>query len=288
MKQKKAYVVGDSVSSSLSPYIFLYWFKKYNINNATYDFIEIKKTHFESEFKKILNQDCVVGLNVTIPYKERVFSFVDNKKSFLKEVSPPINCLTILRKEEGGAFGQTIYGQNTDTEGFEKTLYNKTPFGKTIEKNCCAIVLGYGGAAKAIIKSLTKNPNFKEILVFNRTFEKIKNLKDVFGQKTKPHKIEELKNCIKKADLIINTTPTNMMLEIKQPEIQPKCYGFDIVYRPWQGTGFLKNFKKENRIYGIYMLVYQAVPCFNLWFGIRPEVDEKMFHYLYKILKNKK
>ena len=60
------------------------------------------------------------------------------------------------------------------------------------------------------------------------------------------------------------------------------CVGFDVVYRPREGTGFLNHFEPSNRIEGIQMLVYQAIPCFKLWFGVEPEIDEQLFDVLYK------
>ena len=71
-------------------------------------------------------------------------------------------------------------------------------------------------------------------------------------------------------------------------DINPNCVGFDIVYRPWEGTGFLKHFKKENRIEGIYMLVHQAAPCFKEWFGVKPKTDDtELFKTLYEKMNKK-
>ena len=71
MSRKKAYVIGANVSTSLSPAIFHYWFEKHNIDGE-YGFIEIEEKHFDKEIKLILNDENLVGLNITMPYKEKI------------------------------------------------------------------------------------------------------------------------------------------------------------------------------------------------------------------------
>ena len=309
MSKKKAYVIGTNVSTSLSPAIFQYWFNKYNID-AEYGYIEIKEENFDKEIKIILKEEGLVGLNITIPYKEKISPYL--------EVGPPqrgwiindvVNCVTIesatpipprfkkLHDDvvsagkkpvlEWGKLGSNISGDNTDVEGFKAALYGSKSahiFQKT-KKSCCAIVLGYGGAAKSIIYSLMNDLNFKHIIVFNRTFDKIKKLKENFVFNTvEVKKLEDLPKHIKKAQLIVNTTPANMLAGQKNQDINPSCIGFDIVYRPREGTGFLKYFKKEYRIEGIHMLVHQAAPCFKEWFGVEPETEDAG---LFKTLFNK-
>ena len=104
----------------------------------------------------------------------------------------------------------------------------------------------------------------------------------------KPHKLEDLKKHTNKGDLIINTTPVNVLEDSLTWKISPDTTGFDIVYNPRGGTSFLKHFSPNKRIEGIQMLVYQAAPCFKMWFGVEPEIDEGLFDVLYKIMdKNK-
>ena len=298
MSKKKAYVIGTNVSTSLSPFIFQYWFKKYNIDWAEYGFIEIIEENFDKEIKTILKKDGLVGLNVTIPYKEKIISYIDNVRNPIKEThlsntkSPPINCLTIKQSHDINYSGFKIIGQNTDGIGFEEAVLHQSFF---YEQDCCAIVLGYGGASKAIIDRLIVDSNFKRIIVFNRTFNKIKNIKktfnynkEVFDCEIESYNIEELAKHTNKAHLIVNTTPINILGNTTEWQINPKCYGFDIVYRPWEGTGFLENFQEINRIEGIYMLVYQAAPCFKEWFGVAPEINDKnLFNALFKKMKEK-
>ena len=278
MITKKAYVVGDNVSESMSPHIFKYWFKQHKISSTEYGFIEIKKENFENQISNILKKEELVGINVTIPFKEEIYLYI-NKEN--KEANPkikpiekkPINCLTFRKKEhtEYESLGR-IKATNTDGRGFLEALYRKTSF-KT--NNNCVIVLGFGGASKAIITSLCKDPNFERIIIFNRTFDKTANLKSTFkNNKIEAHELKDLYNFTKNAQLIINTTPTNILNDNKKYKINNECVGFDVVYKPWDGTGFLKNFRAEKRIQGIHMLVGQAAPCFKEWFGVDPDTND--------------
>ena len=110
----------------------------------------------------------------------------------------------------------------------------------------------------------------------------------MFVYEIEPYEIEDLPKHINKAHLIINTTPINILSGQTKWKINPECYGFDIVYKPWDGTGFLRNFEEKKRIEGIHMLVHQAAPCFKDWFGIDPKIDTSLFQHLYKKMgKNK-
>ena len=315
MSKKKAYVIGTNVSTSLSPEIFNYWFKKYKIN-AEYDYIEIKEINFDREIKSILKTKDLIGLNITMPYKEKILPYLTkiNKQEphpnplgefgeaglghfdqLNQEIKPPINCLTINKNE--------IEGTNTDWIGFNEAYIKHINTQKIIEsQHGDALILGYGGAARGVVYALVKM-NFERIIVFNRTFNKIQNIGTLFGIfeegrhtndcELVPEKIENLAEYIdcskaKSTKLIINTTPTNILDNKIDWNIGKNVIGFDIVYRPREGTGFLKNFNPKYRIEGIQMLVCQAAPCFNLWFGTKPAADEEMFEYLYQKLEKDK
>ena len=114
------------------------------------------------------------------------------------------------------------------------------------------------------------------------------NLNKIFDCEIERHDIKELAKHINKAQLVVNATPVNMLGGSSTWEVNPECYGFDIVYRPWEGTGFLKNFKKPKRIEGIHMLVHQAAPCFKEWFGVEPETtDTELFKTLFEKMNEK-
>ena len=297
---KKAYVVGNNVNTSLSPTIFQYWFEKYNIDGE-YGYLEFKNDKiFEKKITEhILFDDELVGFNITTPYKEKIISTLNKSINHNLQLSNhaasigAINLLNITRDPgpnpvPGGLFWS---GHNTDMGGFEESLKKQ----KNLKRDK-AIVIGFGGASKAIIYSLVLQ-RFNEIHIFNRNFEKLISGLNNWSKKLhipqhiwnpKPHKLEDLKKHTNKGDLIINTTPVNVLEDSLTWKISPDTTGFDIVYNPKEGTGFLKHFKSNKRIEGIQMLVYQAAPCFKMWFGVEPEIDEGLFDVLYKIMdKNK-
>ena len=261
-KIKKAYVVGSNVEKSLSPLIFKYWFKQNKVEGE-YVPRKIDPQNFNKEIKNILEEEGVCGFNVTIPFKELVIKRIDG----VDEHSKKIGAVNFVSKTSSG-----WVGKNTDWIGFSKAINNKK---KKLNKKT-AIVFGYGGASKAVIYALKKE-SFEEIKIFNRTEEKIKHLKEEPG--IAPINLSRLKDHLFGADLIINTTPFNPLQSLLIQKNIRKSLAFDIVYSPKE-TNFLSYFAKEKRLYGISMLVYQAAPCFEEWFGVKPVVDRGLLNLL--------
>jgi len=259
--KKVFYVVGNPVEKSLSPTIFKYWFKKYKLKHS-YKKIKIRKTNFEDDFAKLLTNPSFGGANITIPFKERASNIIKNKTRHAKEIKA-INC--IYKKKN------KLYGTNTDWYGFEKALRYQN---KKLEcKNNNAGILGYGGAAKALVYCL-KKMNYKKIIIFVR-----KDPDNYKTEKNKGVRFEKIKNFNKKSkniNLLINTTPTSSpkALNINLNKLNKKCVVFDINYKT-QNTKFIKEALRLNlkANYGIYMLIFQAVPTFKHWFGFVPKVD---------------
>ena len=276
---KKAYVIGSNTYKSLSPTIFNHWFQKYKIK-AEYGYIEIKEENFEKEIKQILEKKDLCGLNITAPYKEKIIPHLSEIDEHSLSIGA-VNCVTKTKSK--------IIGKNTDWLGFKNSIFwleNKKPYSLNIKKNT-AIVIGYGGSAKATIYAL-KKIGYKIIKVFNRSFEKIENLKMI-----SPYKLKDLIHYTKDADLIVNTIPKNIFYKNgKQEElIKYGCYkkgnyGYDLVYTI--ETGFLNLFASPDQISGIYMLIHQAAPCFQMWFNIKPEINNELINIVLKKLKELK
>ena len=166
MSKKKIYVIGTNVDKSLSPLIFNHWFKKYKIN-AIYDFRTIKEKNFNKEINEILKEKNLCGLNVTIPFKEKILKKMD-KLDKASKIIRAVNCVSIRNNK--------YYGSNTDWVGFGEALLNAMLEQQiNITKNGKVILIGYGGAAKAVLYNLSlmgavwKN----NTLVFNRSKRKI-------------------------------------------------------------------------------------------------------------------
>ncbi len=260
---KEFFVIGNQTSKSLSPLIFNHWFKKYKLD-AKYDFVEVKESDFDKVIIKKKQREKVYGFNVTTPYKKKIIKHLDVKNTHANNIKA-VNCVLV---------GKKLKGTNTDWAGYLTSI--KTT---KINKNNKIIILGYGGASQAIFYGLLLR-GFKNVVIFNRTKKLIK-----FKETKKYTKAYSLINkhlgC---ADLIINTTPTNPLNKNQTKLVSSKTLISDIVYRPKE-TLFLKNFKDNKKIYGITMLIEQAIPCFRLWFGFSPKVDKALLKKLNNKIK---
>ena len=277
MGTKKVYVIGTHVNKSLSPIIFNHWFKKYNIN-AKYYYKTVKENNFNKDINKILKEKDLCGINITIPFKEKIIKKIHRLDKHAKIIGA-VNCVTIKNNK--------YYGSNTDWLGFGEsflnTNINKNILKDKISKNNKTILIGYGGAAKAILYCLTQMGywNYKNTIVFNRTERKIYIPKST---QLKTFSLKKISDYIDDARLIINTTPGNVLEDLKIKKIKKRTAVCDIVYKPKE-TKFLSHFTRpEAKIYGIEMLVNQAKPCFYTWFGIMPVVDENLTKKISKII----
>ena len=241
---------------------------------------------------------------------------------FLKNIDPiaknigAVNCITKKNNLHCGS--------NTDWIGFSAAMWANNAVCQMSKNwkplNRVAIIIGYGGAAKSILYSL-KQSGFGNIYVFNRSFEKIWKESINFG--FYPMKLEDLQkvfNCqpvdivfpsslntnlsvptkethikIINPNLVVNTTPVNVLKDMNIKKDRSNLFprtadwvGYDIVYSPRRGTGFLDYFDRPKSIEGINMLVHQAAPCFKFWFGYSPELDDEgLYKNLYTKLEYK-
>ena len=278
MKVKKAAVIGYPVKHSLSPILHGYWIKKYNIDGE-YDLLEINPDEFKDRFKG-LAKEGYVGCNFTVPYKERAFDLVD-KCSQVAKIIGAVN--TVVFNKDG-----TTEGTNTDAYGFIENIKESLP---TINfKGARAVILGAGGAARAVVYGLLKE-NVSEIILLNRTKQKALDLKQSLSSlgNIKVVAWEERNSIIKDANILVNTTSLGMEgqeeLEICLDKLPKEALVTDIVYRPLE-TKLLKTAKNRGNLVvdGLGMLLYQAVRGFNLWFGIEPRVTKELKAYVLKHL----
>lgn len=252
---EKLAVIGHPIDHSLSPKIHNKWLTKYNIL-GNYDKIDILPENLEGFFREDIHR--YRGINVTIPYKEAVFPYLDDISQRAKALKA-VN--TIICKE-----GRLI-GDNTDSYGFWKNIE-----AKVFSRNK-AIVLGAGGAARSIIYALVQE-GFKEIIIANRSESKAKILAQEYSLQY--CSLFEVEHYFKYCDLFVNTTSLGMVgqakLHINIKELPITALVTDIVYNPLM-TDLLKEASlRGNPIQtGIGMLIYQASLSFQHWFGILPE-----------------
>ena len=260
---KNFFVIGDKASTSLSPLIFNHWFEKYNIR-AKYYSLEVSKKNFDTEIVKKIRDKKIQGFNVTIPFKKDIIKYLDNKNIHAQNIGA-VNCVTI---------GNKIKGINTDWVGYLNSIKQEK-----INKNKNILILGFGGASQAIYYGFLFK-GYKNVSIFNRSKKTININRS--NKYTKDYSL--INSYLVKSDLIINTTPTNPLTKKQISLIKKTTIISDIVYQPKE-TPFLKKFKLNKKIYGISMLIEQALPCFKQWFGFVPIVDEVLIKKLNKKIK---
>lgn len=272
--KKRIGIVAKKLSHSLSPIIHNSWIKNNKIK-AEYVRFEVKENEldlFYNEFKKDKN---FLGFNVTVPYKENFFKICDN----VSKIANSIGSLNLIYKKNN-----QIYGDNTDYIGFEK-IYKKL-----IDKKVKNILLiGAGGAARSILKFLN-DQNIEDVDIFTRTMNKKKTLSQSMTFKNFYTETKLIKD--NKYDLIINSSDAGMLnrnlLDKEIYSLLPSArYAIDIVYNPLT-TKFLKAAQaaKVPSVGGLHMLLEQAKPCFDKWFGTDVLINKNLENKLIKILKD--
>lgn len=265
---RKAAITGHPVAHSRSPLLQGYWLKKYGIEGE-YGRVDVSPETAE-EFYRDFAKTGLVGANVTVPHKETAAKACD----WLDDAAQKMGAANTLWLDADGK----LCGANTDGIGFLGNLDQLVPGWDN--NRSTAVVLGAGGAARAIIWALLSR-KFKTVHIVNRTFEKAKVLQDTFGNETKAHAWDKLGTVLQEADLLVNTTSLGMTgkapLQIDIASLPKNALVSDIVYAPLQ-TDLLKEAAKRGNetADGLGMLLHQAVPGFEKWFGIRPTVDDTL------------
>jgi shikimate dehydrogenase len=251
-KRKKAYnamryfgLIGYPLGHSFSKKFFTEKFERENID-ARYDLYELENIEL---FKSLKNKPELCGLNVTIPYKEKVIPFLDE----LDDTAAKIGAVNVIKFTRKGA-NLTLRGYNSDAIGFESAL---KPYLKPYHTQ--ALILGTGGASKAINYILLKLGIETNFVSRTASSEKY-----TYAQLNK--------SIIDNNLLIINATPVGTFPHINEcPDIPyefltEKHFLFDVVYNPAE-TLFMKKGKENGAtvINGEGMLTGQAIAAWEIW-----------------------
>jgi len=249
-------VIGDPIDHSLSPHIHSAAFRELGLD-CSYIGYRIPKEELEEGLEG-LKKIKINGFNITIPHKIEMMKYVDK----IDESCSLIGAVNTVINEEG-----IFKGYNTDMDGFLEPFKKKN----IKIKNCNILLLGAGGAARAIVAGVAKE-EAKSITIANRTLEKARELSE-FAKKIKLNsnaiQIDNIKDSAKNYDIIINATSIGLKNEsspITFDGIKDNTIVYDIVYKP-MNTDFLKK-AKENKaiiIYGYEMLLGQATRAFEIW-----------------------
>ncbi len=263
---KKAGVVGWPVAQSLSPRLHGYWLKKYNIDGE-YKAYPVEPEELKEFIKKLRVGFC--GVNLTIPHKEEVIRLLDEVDSIAKDIGA-VNTIVV---KDG-----KLYGTNTDAYGFAENIRVQVKGRKK------AVVLGAGGAAKAVIFAL-KQLGFEDVIITNRTAERAETLSSIIHYPLSVAHWQKRSEILEGADLLVNTTSLGMKgkepLNIDLSLLSRSALVTDIVYSPLITPLLVQARERGNNIVdGLGMLLHQAVPAFEAWFGVRPEVTEELRQHL--------
>ena len=273
----KAAVIGWPIKHSRSPMIHSYWLKQYGIS-GTYEKIPVPPENLE-EFCERVSKGMLTGFNVTIPHKEKITAFIQIEDETTRKIGA-VN--TVCRR------GNTLYGLNTDGLGFLMNLKSRVPDWNSEQKRC--LILGAGGAAQAIAFTLVDD-GAGEVIIANRTVEKAAVLADRLSTSSRAIAWQDIPSYMAGVDLLVNTTSLGMTgqpeLPIDLSGLKPDCIVCDIVYTPLE-TSLLRRAARSGHqtVDGLGMLLFQAAPGFELWFGRKPEVTPALRDLIIADLKN--
>ena len=262
----KAFVIGHPIAHSRSPKIHGYWLQQYGID-GTYEAIDVAPEAF-SGFLAGLQAQRFRGGNVTIPHKEAAFALAGRRDA----AAELIGAVNTLWFEDG-----VLCGGNTDAHGFAANLDEYAP---GWAKNGAAVVLGAGGASRAVIHALQQR-GVRDIRIVNRTLSRAQELKHRFGGGVSAHEMAATGELLGDAGILINTTALGMHgnegLAADPARLPGHAIVTDIVYVPLQTPLLAASAQRGLKtVDGLGMLLHQAVPGFEHWFGRRPHVTPEL------------
>ena len=258
-------VIGSPIAHSKSPQLHLHWLKTLGLPGY-YMPMDVSSERL-NEVLRTLPHAGFVGVNITIPHKQAVLDIADivtDRATIIGAAN------TLIFRKDG-----KIHADNTDGYGFMENLRTNAPQWKPGAGP--AAVLGAGGAARAVVASLL-DAGVPSIVLTNRTRVRAESIAEEFGNRVSVIDWVQAGNILEDSALVVNTTSLGM---VGKPELRVPLDGLrkdtvvtDLVYAPLR-TQLLSAAEAAgcHTVDGLGMLLYQAVPAFERWFGHRPTVD---------------
>lgn len=268
-KARLAGVMGWPVDHSRSPRLHGYWLDRYGIDGA-YVPLAVPPDRFAAALSG-LQAVGFRGVNVTVPHKESAFAACDTLDADAKR----IGAVNTIRFGEDGA----MHGSNTDAFGFIENIRQTVDWPGGI-----AVLLGAGGAARAICVALL-DAGATEIRLVNRTKRRAEALAAEFGSKIRVYDWENRCDAELNASLLVNSTSLGMTgqppLALDLGALPTSAVVNDIVYAPLETPLLAEARGRGNPVVdGLGMLLHQARPGFEAWFGTPPEVTEELRRFV--------
>lgn len=258
-------VIGSPIGHSKSPQIHKHWLKTYGLR-GDYVPMHVEPADLETVVRT-LPKAGFVGVNVTIPHKEQVMELADlvtDRATLIGAAN------TLIFRKDG-----KVHADNTDGYGFIENLKSGAPMWRP--QAGPATVLGAGGAARAVVASLA-DAGVPEIFLTNRTRVRAEKLAEDFGMRITVVDWVHAGNVLEDSNLIVNTTSLGMIgkqeMRVPLDGLRRGTVVTDLVYAPLR-TKLIAEAEAKGCITvdGLGMLLHQAVPAFERWFGERPDVD---------------
>ncbi len=270
-------VIGWPVGHSLSPALHGYWIEQMKID-AAYVPLAVKPDDLPSVIAALPRMGFR-GANVTLPHKESVLPLAET----VDETARACGAANTLIVQDGG-----IHALNTDVSGFIASLSAE---GVTDLAGRRVVVLGAGGAARAVIYGLLSQ-GVREVVVVNRTLGNAEALAAFFGPRVRASGWQDMARHLPGCGVLVNTTKLGMVgedaLKIALEPLPDEAVVVDIVYRPLR-TQLLSDARRRGlkTVDGLGMLLHQAVPSFEAWFGMKPRVSADLRNHLVGILEGR-
>ncbi len=253
-------IIGDPIDHSLSPSMQNAAFQALSLN-ATYIAFKVPRGELKESIESLRTIN-VAGFNVTIPHKIEVMKYLDE----LDPTARKAEAVNTVNNIEG-----IFKGFNTDVYGFIEPLHRrKVEFG-----GMNVLLLGAGGAARAIVAALSEERGILKLVIANRDMQKGMTLAERgarLGLRCETITLKDAPDVAQKSDLIVNATTTGMANEssiIDSGHIKKGSIVYDIVYRPVT-TDLIENAKYAQAVvvYGYEMLIEQGAKAFEIWTGL--------------------
>ncbi len=265
---KLAGVMGMPVLQSRSPIIHNYWIAEHGLN-AAYGHFPVRIERVEDAVRG-LSALGLAGCNITQPHKLAAIGLMDWLSPLARRIGA-INCIVV--QDDG-----TLHGFNFDAEGFIESLLESRPYWRASDGP--AVVLGAGGAARAVVCALIEQ-GATEIRLINRTRDKAEGLAELAPTVVTVYDWSVRHDALDGASLLVNTTNQGMYgqppLELDLTALPQAALVSDLIYVPLE-TSLLKAARERGHdtVNGLGMLLHQAVPAFEAWFGVRPKVGDEV------------
>lgn len=278
-KTALAGVMGWPIAHSLSPRLHNHWIAHLGLDAAYVPFAV--RPEGLGAAARGLEALGIKGVNVTVPHKVEIMAHLDH----IDETAEAIGAVNTVILMADGA----LHGTNTDAHGFSRHLVRTLPDWRRQLAGRPILVVGAGGAARAVLHSLIGEKC--EIWIVNRSTERAQALADRYVGRAaivlKPW--EALEPAIAEAGLVINTTTMGMSgapsFAAQLHRLRPDAIVYDLVYNPLE-TELLAETRRRGAqtVDGLGMLIEQAAMSFELWFGIAPPVDDEVRALLLRVL----